>query len=76
MKGSPSVIGFTDAFKLKSHRFIYGQSNKSISPFKDEALKISVKERFMDFIDEHTNSHGVFICGSKKLVDFVNENLI
>ena len=53
-----------------------GNEHSAIPIVEDEDLKRSVKNTFMDFIDEHTNSHGVFICGSKKLADFVNETLI
>ncbi|MCL4427610.1 MAG: hypothetical protein M1276_01250 [Deltaproteobacteria bacterium] len=44
--------------------------------YDPEVLKRAVKDSFLDFIDTHTNSHGVFICGSKKLVEFVEDNLI
>ena len=76
MKNIQLTIDSTDVLQLGRHSLFYGQRRTGMTPFKDEAVKISVKDRFMDFIDEHTNSHGVFICGSKKLVDFINENLI
>ena len=56
--------------------FLFGLTRKRGTVHSPEVIKRAVKDSFLDFIDTHTNSHGVFICGSRKFIEFVEDNLI